>query len=372
MRLDISKWHDLHVHFRQGPAMAAYIQAHLNMGCAGVVAMPNTRPPVSRVTGPCDPSSWSVEGYARMIHDAGGHLFQDVIIPLYLTRQTSATLIQSGIRSGLLKACKYYPPHGTTNSEHGVPMHDLLRSDTLRAMEDGGVILCIHGEQHALNGTDYLGPDRNAESLFYRETMPRLLENHPGLRVVCEHITTSEAVDFVKSAGDSIAATITPQHLLFTLGDLIKGLRFHLYCLPVLKFERDRDALRVAVTEPGQRQFFAGTDSAPHTVKATECGCAAGCFTGGYAPQLYAMAFEEAGCDLASPEGQDCFKNFLCLNGPHFYGLNPSEEVFTLEKKRNKSEVLPTPEGSVTPLPMGLDMDLEWSIAGSESGSTHH
>ena len=241
-------------------------------------------------------------------------------------------------------------------------MAELLGGEVLRAMEERGIPLCIHGEQHALEGADYLARNRNAESLFYRETMPRLLEAHPKLRIICEHITTLDAVDFVRSAPDHVGATITPQHLLYTIGHLIQGLKYHLYCLPIVKFEDDRAALRDAVTMAGQSKFFAGTDSAPHTTKATDCGCAAGCFTGGCAPQLYAMAFEEAGLDLGSDSGRGAFERFLCTNGPTFYGLKPSESRFTMVREPNRTQKLATPEGSITPLPLGLDLELTWRI----------
>ena len=257
--------------------------------------------------------------YTAGLVAAGADAFEQLIVPLYITRAATAEMIEEGASAGLLRACKYYPPHGTTNAEHGMPMAELIGGEVLGAMEECGVVLCIHGEQHALAGEDYLAADRNAESLFYREFMPRLRDAHPRLKIVCEHITTAEAAEFVRS-GDAaqIGATVTPQHLIYTVGHLIQGLKFHLYCLPVVKFDRDRDALLGAVSATGQSQFFAGTDSAPHTAKATECGCAAGCFTGGCASQLYAMAFERAGVDLSTGEGSSVFEAFLCTNGPAF------------------------------------------------------
>jgi dihydroorotase len=362
MTLTLPKWFDLHAHFRQGAATASYIRAHLDMGCAGALAMPNTQPPVARVLGEAQADSWSVQSYTELLHEAGAAAFEQLIIPLYLTRQTTAAMIAEGARSGCLKACKYYPPHGTTNAEHGLPMDELIHSEVFRAMEEHGVILCIHGEQHALIGSDYLDAQQNAETRFYQNRMPRLLAAHPRLRIVCEHITTRTAVEFVSSAPAHVAATVTPQHLLYTLGHLIQGLKYHLFCLPVVKFEDDRAALRQAVTQPGQSRFFAGTDSAPHTTKATACGCAAGCFTGGCAPQLYAMAFEEAGVDLSSAAGQNTFERFLCLNGPSFYGFPASTQTFQLEKTPSQSALLETPAGSITPLPLGLGVEMTWSL----------
>lgn len=361
--LTIPKWYDLHTHFRQGANVAHYIADHLAMGCAGALAMPNTLPPVARISGPDSDTAWSIESYRNILLTAGADAFDQLLIPLYLTRDTTPAMIEEGAKSGLLRACKYYPPHGTTNSEHGVPMDEWIGGDVFRAMEDHGIVLCIHGEQHALSGSDYFDENQTAESVFYSDRLPRILENHAKLRIVCEHITTKTAVDFVTSAPDHVAATITPQHLLYTVGHLIQGLKYHLYCLPVVKFAKDREALRAAATAPGQAKFFAGTDSAPHTTKATGCGCAAGCYTGGCAPQLYAMAFEEAGVHLAGNEGADAFTRFLCSNGPAFYGFETSRETFSLVKEPSSTSVRETDEGPVTPLPSGMGREMTWSIA---------
>lgn len=342
--------------------MAAYVRAHLEMGCAGVVAMPNTKPPVSRLEGLGDATGWSIEQYLTMIKAAGGEAFQSIIVPLYLTVETTPEMIESGSAKGLLRACKYYPPHGTTNSEHGVPMSEWIGGEVFKKLEETGTVLCIHGEQHALPGESYLGSKTSAEAQFYRESMPRLLEAHPNLRVVCEHVTSKEAVAFVQSAGDRVAATVTPQHLIYTLGHLIQGLRYHLYCLPIVKFEEDRQALRQAVTASDQTQFFAGTDSAPHTQKATDCGCAAGCYVGGCAPQLYAMAFEAGGVDLATESGRTAFQRFLCDNGPAYYGLETRGDRFSLERAPGESRVLETEEGRIVPLPVGMDLELSWRL----------
>jgi dihydroorotase len=364
MLLTLPKWFDLHTHFRQGPAVPAYVKAHLDMGCAGALAMPNTQPPVSRVSGAAQSDGWSIESYSAELLGAGAEAFEQLIVPLYLTRHTTAEMIREGAASGLLRACKYYPPHGTTNSEHGMPMDDLIGGEVFRAMEECGIVLCIHGEQHALSGPDYIDAQQNAETRFYTERMPRLLAAHPKLRIVCEHITTHTAAEFVESAPEHVGATITPQHLLYTLGHLIQGLKYHLYCLPIVKFQDDRAALRHAVTTTGQTKFFAGTDSAPHTTKATACGCAAGCFTGGCAPQLYAMAFEEAGVDLGLSEGQALFERFLSLNGPAFYGFPASPQHFQMEKAASQTPLLETPAGPITPLPLGMGLELTWRMVG--------
>ena len=346
--------------------MAAYLRAHCEMGCEGIVAMPNTVPPVSRVTGEGTGEYWTIQGYLEALKANGGDAFETLIVPLYLTRHTTAEMIEQGAASGLLQACKYYPPHGTTNAGEAVPLDRLLGGDVLAQLEETGTILCVHGEAHGLASEKYFDAAENAESLFYREWMPRLLERHPRLRIVCEHVSTAEAVALVREAGDRVGATVTPQHLLFTVGHLLRGFRPPLYCLPVVKYRADREALRDAVTALGQRRFFAGTDSAPHAAKATECGCAAGCYTGGCAPQLYAMAFERSGVDLDTEPGRERFERFLCRNGPDFYGLEPGGRTFRLERGVEKLEPTETLDGPVLPLPLGLELEVNWRLIRSD------
>lgn len=336
--------------------MAEYIKAHVAMGVCGVLAMPNTKPPVSHVNGKNTSDYWTIENYLNDLKDAGGDSFQDIIIPLYLTKDTTPKMITEGAKLGLLRACKYYPPHGTTNADFGASLETYMTNGVFAAMEETGVILNIHGEEHGLKGEEYFGQDSNAEDYFYKNKMPKLIEKFPKLKIVCEHITTKTAVEFVKNTDNNLAATITPQHLLYTVADLLQGLKYHLYCLPLVKFEKDKKSLLAAATS-GHSKFFAGTDSAPHTAKATDCGCAAGCFTGLIAPQLYAQAFDLGEHNI------DAFKNFLCLNGPKFYGLPPAKKTFTLEKKDNQVDTLKTSDGDVIPLNIGLGQKtLPWSI----------
>ena len=356
MKLTLPLWYDLHAHIRQGAPMAAYIAAHKAMGCAGLLAMPNTKPPVAKITDQDPLPYWSLEGYRDMILKAGGDAFEAVIVPLYLTKDTTPGMIEAGAKSGLLKACKYYPPHGTTNSDHGRPLDSFIQNGVFKAMEEHGIILCLHGEAHALSGEAYFGKNSSAEDLFYREKMPILREKFPNLKLVCEHITTKTAVHFVAQAGELTGATITPQHLLYTVADLLQGLKYHLYCLPLVKFEEDRAALRDAVNDARNTRIFAGTDSAPHTTKATECGCAAGCFTGGYAPQLYAESFD-------FKKGHSAFESFLCHNGPRFYNLPVPKKTFTLVKESHEVLPLVTEDGVITPLPLGMGRTtLDWKI----------
>ena len=365
LALTLPRWHDLHAHMRQGANLPVYVRAHAAMGCAGFLAIPNTRPPVAHVTGADTESSLAIETYLRTLRDAAPEMIETIIVPLYLTGETTPEMIESGAAAGLLTCAKYYPPHGTTNADFGRPLAAYAENGVLAAMEAAGVILNVHGEAHGLSGPGYFDAADNAENRFYSETLPDIAARFPDLKIVCEHVTTARAAAFVAQSGPRIAATITPQHLLYTAGHLLQGLRYHLYCLPLVKFEADRAALREAALRPGQTQFFAGTDSAPHTHKCTDVGCAAGCFTGGIAPQLYAMAFEEAGADLSAPEGAAAFRAFLCDNGPAFYGLTPSSAHFTLEKADAPLAPLEVPEGpAVLPLPLGMGRDaLPWRIA---------
>ena len=353
----LPKWYDLHTHFRQGANVPAYIADHLSMGCAGALAMPNTKPPVSQVSGPKTDSAWSIEAYRADLNQAGADKFDQLITPLYLTADTTASMIEAGAASGLLRAAKYYPPHGTTNAEYGIPMDDWIGSDVFKAMEANEVVLCIHGEQHALNGSEYFDAEQTAESDFYAHRLPKILDEHPNLRIVCEHITTAKAAEFVSEAPSHVGATITPQHLLYTVGHLIQGLKYHLYCLPVVKFERDRAALRDAVLAPGQFKFFAGTDSAPHVdaAKQSGCGCA-GIYTAPNTMSCLAALFEGEGA-------LDKLEGFVSRHGPAFYRLPVNAQTITLIKRDTPIEFpdkCETPDGAVTIFDCG--QPLFWEV----------
>jgi len=363
MKLTLPYWYDLHTHLRQEELLAPIIASQGAMGCAGFLAMPNTKPPVAKVFEGDDLPYWSIEAYREMIMRAGGDVFQHIITPLYLTKDTTPQMIEKGAKAGLLKACKYYPPHGTTGADFGYPFINFIENGVFEAMRDHDVTLCIHGEEHHLPAEQYFDRAGNAEEIFYTERVPALLDKIPDIRLACEHITTKKAVDLVKSAGDTVAASVTPQHILYTVGHLLQGLKYHLFCLPLVKFNEDREAIRGAVIDPANTKFYAGTDSAAHTTKTTECGCAAGCFTGGIAPQLYAQGFEEAGVDLSSERGARSFESFLCHNGRNFYGLPLPDKTFTLEKTPSQTQALKTPSGEIIPLPLGLgNPKLEWSL----------
>ncbi len=367
--LILPKWYDLHAHFRQDSLLNATLADHARMGCAGILAMPNTRPPVAKVL-ESDfslPEFYSIEKYRSDILAAGGDIFSQIIVPLYLTKHTTPKMIEEGAKSGLLKAVKYYPPHGTTGADSGYPFAEFLKNGVFNAMQECGIILCMHGEEHGLKGSHYFDAHQNAEKTFYTEQAPKLRDSFPHLKCVAEHLTTKEGVSFVHQSGKNVAATVTPQHLIYTVGDLLQGLKYHLYCLPLLKFDEDRAALQAAVTNPHNTQFFAGTDSAPHSKKVTECGCAAGCYTGGIAPQMYAAAFEQAKCNLHKPENKIIFEKFLCRLGAEFYNLPIPTTTFTLKHIPSTIHATQTEQGIIKPLPLGLiDAEtavIEWSIS---------
>ena len=357
--IELPYWYDLHVHFRQDDVLPATVSDHVAMGCAGALAMPNTKPPLTSVE--------QITAYREKVMQAANGKFLDAIVPLYLNADTTPAMIEEGAKSGALRACKYYPPHGTTGAEHGAPLQHYLDNDVLAAMEEAGVTLCIHGEEHGLEAERYFDRKGNAEEIFYQERVPRIVETYPNLRLVGEHMTTKVAVDFVLDAPDHVMATVTPQHLLYTVGHLLQGLKYHLYCLPLVKFDEDREALRRAVTATDNKKFFAGTDSAPHVQKMTPCGCAAGCYTGRIAPQLYAQAFEAAGVDLGSDTGVAALKAFLCDIGRDFYDLPVPEGRMTLRKEPQATEPLMIGDQSIIPLPLGMEGEgggiMDWSLS---------
>lgn len=361
----LPKWYDLHAQMRHGAMLAPMVQQHLAMGCAGVVAMPDTTPPITKIMKSDPGANGSIEDYLTQIRSGGGHVFSDIIVPLYLSEQTSAQMIAYGAASGLLRCAKYTPP----GHQGGADITHFMNNGVLAAMEEHGIILSVHGEAHGLAGQDYFDRYRNAEAIFYEETMHLLCAAYPKLKIVAEHISTKVAVDFVNSKSDRVAATITPQHLLYTVGDMLRGFKYHLYCVPPVKFEEDRQALRDAVTDPLNIKFFAGTASAAHTVKTTSYGGVAGCFTAGIAPQLYAQAFDESGANLALVQTQETFMHFLSANGARFYDLPVPSDHFTLTRVPQEIHTVKTELGPLTPLPIGMldhpshSTALEWSLA---------
>ncbi|MDR9439905.1 MAG: dihydroorotase [Halomonas sp.] len=331
---------DWHLHLRDGEAMAAVVAASARQMSRAII-MPNLKPPVT--------TTEQALAYRERILaalPAGTHF--EPLMTLYLTDETPAEEIERAHASGLVQAVKLYPAGATTNSASGVT--DLAHCDAaIAAMSRLGIPLLVHGE---VTDADIDIFDR--EAVFIERVMKPLLERHPDLKVVFEHITTAEAADFVVAAPANVAATITVHHLLFNRNHmLVGGIRPHYYCLPILKRERHRQALLAAATS-GNPKFFLGTDSAPHARgdKESACGCA-GAFTAPAALELYVTAFEQAGA-LERLEG------FASHFGPDFYGLPRNADTVTLVREPwQLPEVLPYAEGQ-TIVPLAAGETLDW------------
>ncbi len=304
---------DWHIHFRDGAAMASVLPDTARV-FARAIAMPNLKPPVVTVA---DASAYRERLLAAV---PPGVQFQP-LMTLYLTDNTRADEIRRAQASGFVYAVKYFPAGATTNSDAGVT--DLLRCEAVfSAMEEIGMPLLVHGEV-----TDPAVDIFDREAVFIERVLLPLLDRHPRLKVVFEHITTSQAVEFVKNTGANIAATVTAHHLLYSRNAMFSGgLRPHMYCLPVLKREAHRCALIEAATS-GNAKFFLGTDSAPHTqnTKESACGCA-GIYTAHAAIELYAEAFEDAGA-------LDKLEAFASFYGADFYGLPRNLDTITLRRQ---------------------------------------
>ena len=344
MRLTLTRPDDWHLHLRDGEALRAVLP-HSARQFARAIVMPNLRPPVTTVA--------TAAAYRQRILAAlpAGMKFEP-LMTLYLTDNTPGDEIRRAADSGFVKAVKLYPAGATTNSDAGVT--DLAKCDAaLAEMEKAGMPLLVHGEV-----TDPTVDIFDRENVFIDTVLKPLLARHPGLRVVFEHITTKDAAEFVASAGDNVAATITAHHLLYNRNAIFSGgVRPHYYCLPVLKRETHRAALLRAATS-GSPKFFLGTDSAPHArhTKETSCGCA-GCYTALSALELYAEAFESAGA-------LDRLETFACFNGPDFYRLPRNADTVTLEKRPwVVPEELAYASGEVL-VPLRAGETLSWQFAG--------
>ena len=309
-RITLTRPDDWHLHLRDGDALGSVL-ADTARRFARAIVMPNLKPPVTTLA--------AAEHYRDRIVAAlpHGSDFQP-LMTLYLTDNTSAAEIRKAAASGIVYAVKYYPAGATTNSDSGVS--DIEKClDTLEAMVEAGMPLLIHGEV-----TDAQVDVFDREKIFIERTLIPLTQRLPGLRIVLEHITTANAVKFVLSAADNVAATITAHHLLLNRNDIFRGgIHPHHYCLPILKREEHRLALVRAATS-GNPKFFLGTDSAPHArhTKEAACGCA-GIYTAHAAIELYAEAFDAAGA-------LDKLEGFASHYGADFYGLAHNSGSMTL------------------------------------------
>jgi dihydroorotase len=312
-RIEIRRPDDWHLHLRDGEMLSAVVPATARVFGRAIV-MPNLKPPVRTVA---DAGAYRERILAALPE---GSRFQP-LMTLYLTETTTPEDIREAAESDFVHAVKYYPAGATTNSDSGV--RDLERvHPVLEAMERHGLPLLMHGEV-----TDGEIDVFDREAVFIERHLEKLRPRFPGLKMVLEHATTKDAIDYVESAPGPIAATITVHHLMYNRNALFEGgLRPHHYCLPLIKRERHRQALVAAATS-GKDRFFLGTDSAPHPkhAKESDCGCA-GIYSAPAAIELYAEVFEAAGA-------LDKLEGFASLHGPAFYGLPVSEDRITLEKR---------------------------------------
>jgi dihydroorotase len=303
---------DWHLHLRDGAVLAAVLPESARHFARAIV-MPNLVPPV--VTGA------QASAYRQRILAAlpMGMDFTP-LMTLYLTEDTDPKDVKAAAKVGTIAAVKLYPAGATTNSASGVRDFDKVRG-VLEAMAEIGLPLCVHGEV-----TDPAVDIFDREAVFIDRVLDPIRRHTPGLRVVMEHVTTRDGVDYVTAGGPDIAATITTHHLIINRNHLlVGGIRPHYYCLPVAKREEHRLALRAAATS-GDASFFLGTDSAPHVdaLKETACGCA-GCFTATNTLSILAHVFEEEGA-------LDRLEAFTSLNGAAFYRMAPNEARITLRK----------------------------------------
>ena len=344
--LTITRPDDWHVHLRDGEAMQAIV-GHTARQFARAVIMPNLKPPVTTAA--------LAQAYRARIERAlmASGVAKGSFTPLmtlYLTDKPDPDEIIRAHETGNIVAVKLYPAGATTNSDAGVT--DLLGkcSKALEAMQRVGMPLLVHGEV-----TDPEVDVFDREALFIDRVMIPLRKAFPELKVVFEHITTKDGVDYVRDAAGPIAATITAQHLLYNRNEIFKGgVRPHFYCLPILKRELHRVALVEAATSDSPR-FFLGSDSAPHAkgLKENACGCA-GCYTAVHALELYATAFERA-------QKIEKLEAFASFRGPDFYGLPRNTGTVTL-KREAYTVPLEVPYGSETLVPLAAGETLPWAM----------
>jgi dihydroorotase len=333
---------DWHVHLRDGAMLKAVLPFTAAQFARGII-MPNLVPPVTTVA--------AAAAYRERILAArpAGSDFQP-LMTCYLTDSTSPDEIEKGFAEGVWVAAKLYPAGATTNAHHGVTDIPGL-APVFARMEKIGMPVLIHGE-----ATDPAVDIFDREAVFMERTLLPLLKRHAGLKTVIEHVTTAETADIVRAHAPRVAGTITPHHLIINRTSLFQGgLRPHLYCLPVAKRERHRQALRKAATS-GESCFFIGTDTAPHVKRLKEAACcSAGIFGGATALQTYVQVFDE---EQALPR----FEAFAALNGARFYGMKPNAGSVVLKRLPSRVMASVAVESDDVVVFRGGE-DLAWSIA---------
>ena len=332
---------DWHVHLRDGVVLADVVP-HTAAQFARAIVMPNLKPPVTT-------TAMAAAYRDRILAAVPQGMQFEPLMTLYLTDNTPPDEIRRATESGFVKGVKLYPAGATTNSDAGVTdIHRCMR--TLEVMQETGLPLLIHGEV-----TDHQVDVFDREAVFIDRILQPLRKSLPSLRVVFEHITTKDAVDYVRDADGDIAATITAHHLMYNRNAIFQGgIRPHYYCLPILKREVHRQALVDAATS-GSPRFFLGTDSAPHPkgLKEHACGCA-GCYTALHAMELYAEVFEAV-------DALDKLEGFASLFGPDFYRLPRNTEQVTLQKRE---WVIPNELtlGDTVLVPLDAGRSLAWKM----------
>ena len=338
--ITITRPDDWHLHLRDGDILNSVAPFTAKQFQRAIV-MPNLKPAVTTVR-------HAVEYLDRILAAVEGTDFEP-LMTLYLTDNTSANEIKAAHKSCFIKGVKLYPAGATTNSDEGVT--DIRNcSAALEEMQRAGLPLLVHGEV-----TDNSIDVFDREKIFIERILVPLMEQFPELKIVFEHITTADAVDFVMDTGPGVGATITVHHLMYNRNAMFEGgIRPHKYCLPVLKRENHRQALLHAITT-GNPKFFLGTDSAPHAkhLKESDCGCA-GIFSAPAAIELYATVFDQAGVI-------EKLEAFASLHGPDFYGLPRNSSTITLEKTgQTLPESYAMADHTVVPLMAGET--IPWSI----------
>ena len=310
--LTLTRPDDWHLHLRDGAAMRSVLPDTARRFARAIV-MPNLKPPVRNVE---DAAAYR----SRILAALPAGMAFEPLMTLYLTDITTPEEIAKARASGFVQAVKYYPAGATTNSDSGVTAVEKTYP-ALAAMETEGLPLLVHGEV-----TDPEVDVFDREAVFIERVLAPLRQRFPRLKLVLEHVTTRDGIEFVQASPANVAATITVHHLLYNRNALFKGgIRPHYYCLPVLKRERHRQALIEAAIS-GNPKFFLGTDSAPHAQRAKECACGcAGIYTAHAGIELYAEAFEMAGA-------LDKLEAFASFHGPDFYGLPRNTQRVSLRK----------------------------------------
>lgn len=341
MQIQLTQPDDWHLHLRDGEAMSSVV-GHTAARFARAIVMPNLRPPVSD-------TRLAVEYRGRILKSLPADSRFEPLMTLYMTDRLSPDEIRTAKASGFIKAIKLYPAGATTNSDSGVTDISKLYP-TIEEMQKQGLPLLVHAEV-----TDSEIDIFDREKVFIDRHLLPLVHDFPELRLVFEHVTTWEAVEFVKQAPGSVAATITAHHLLYNRNAMLAGgIRPHYYCLPILKRGSHQQALIKAATS-GSPKFFLGTDSAPHAQNAKECSCGcAGCYTAHAAIELYAEAFEYA-------DALDRLEGFASFFGADFYGLPRNSGTIRLEK-RAWSVPSSYDFGGDTVVPLRAGESIQWRL----------